>query len=226
MGVFGQAPERPVDAREQDKQHEQNRQGLQDQAGRVPEPRRRAEALLQVVKIDQAGGQDEDHEEHVDRGWHGLAVEEIGDHQKIAETDRYIKITPRPALKELQAGQQDQQRDAGVAPGQGAIGGINPRRAARHERQPEQADQPLPGAPETGVAVGQVQPGREQRGMDERQPERQARPVRHTREQDAEREPAEHGLPGRRGIRPLAGHNGPVAPDSGPDAARPRPALC
>ena len=165
------APERTLDAREENEEHERQRRGQQKQAqghGQSFAQRRMGagelERHLRAQDGDDTGGGKE-------RRGDGLGIKEIGQQHEEAEKDHDEQLAPRPHFQQFQRQQQHQHADAGLASEKGAVTLVNP----EHEQQRQGQQQPArrhaiaakgdPAPPEQQRAGRQRDPGRQVPGM-------------------------------------------------------------
>jgi hypothetical protein len=118
-------------------------------------------------------------------GGDGLGIEEVGDHQEVAEKRADRRVAVRARLEQLQSGEQHQEQDPGLAAEQRAE--LDPHAEHRHrgdaEHQPARRQRR---AVEREVHAPAVEAQREQR-----QPPRRAQRVRRDHHRERGDQPGE-----------------------------------
>jgi hypothetical protein len=128
IGVLRQAPQRPLHARKQHEQRERRGRRMRQQYGRGLQVGARRAAGR--AKADQRRREGEQRRCHEQRRGDRLCVQEIRDDQEIAEKSGRRGVAVGARLEQLQAREQHQQQDAGLAAEKRAV--FDPHAEHRH----------------------------------------------------------------------------------------------
>ena len=169
--VLRQAPERTVDAREKQVKHEHQRQGLQEQAGRLLQvgSQRAGRAAMHA---DQGGHDQPQRRKQPGAGGQALRVEVMRQEQKKAEDDDDQRVAPALQFEQLHRHEHDEHGDPGIAPEQGMEFAENAGTAAEQQQE----KRPAPG--QTPVASPQPEAPEQDQAGQGAQPERLVQDVR------------------------------------------------
>ena len=194
VGVARHAPQRALDAREQEEQRQRQRRRQAQDAGAHQEAlaqRRQRAAELEA----HLGRQQRQHRgRHQQRRADALLVEEVGQHQEEAQEDHHEQVAPRVHLEHLEGHQQHQHRHPGVAPEQGLVAVGDPRHGERRQRQQQH------GGGHALALQRDRRPPQQGQGAQQGHPQRQVGRVRRQHQQGAGEQQQGVGFVARQGI--------------------------